>query len=143
MAVGAVANRRPEIMRRTLLITALLLALCGGGIYWAYVASQASRVDQATLLCCPAPVPCNRGPEVLDGFRGEVHPLLTRHAEMEVKASWDCEKVKVGNLLPGLPADLDEVRRLYLAVSVAVPSKSYSERDFSGLLPPEGVNAAG
>ncbi len=134
-------------MRRQLLLCLLVLVLFGGAIYWGYVGTQVANeraeVEQAQGVCCGIPVPTNRGPEVPDGFRGEVHPLLTRHAETEVRAYWDPEKVKTAHLLPGLPADLDPVRRLYLGVGVAVPSQSYSERDFSALLPPEGVTAAG
>src|SRR5438128_583190 len=35
------------------------------------------------------PVALNRGPEVLDGFQGEVHPILQPHGGLEVKAYWD------------------------------------------------------
>src|SRR5262249_10866059 len=31
----------------------------------------------------PTPVALNRGPEVLDGFRGDVHPLLTGQTRLE------------------------------------------------------------
>ena len=131
-------------MRRKILISLLLLTLFCGVIYWAYVGTTASRVDEAAqALACRVPVPNNRGPEVLDGFRGEVHPLLRRSAEMEVKAYWNCEKINIDALLPGLPADLDVVRRLYMALSVDVHAKSYSERDFSGFLPPENVSTTG
>src|SRR5262245_6181167 len=36
----------------------------------------------------PIPVALNRGSEVLDGFRGKVHPLLFGQTRMEVTAYW-------------------------------------------------------
>src|SRR5689334_6436490 len=36
----------------------------------------------------PLPVALNRGPEVLDGFRGDVHPLLHGRTRLEVTAHW-------------------------------------------------------
>lgn len=136
-------------MRRAILISVLLLSAIGFGVGWAIATRE--RVHTATPMChdagpdatCHIPVPNNRGPGVPDGFTGDVHPLLTRHAEMEVKAYWDCEKIPPNHLLPRLPANLDPVRRLYLSVAVDKPTKSYTERDFSKLLPPESVTVVG
>src|SRR5688572_9214477 len=36
----------------------------------------------------PTPVALNRGAEVLDGFRGDVHPLLSGQTRLEVTAHW-------------------------------------------------------
>lgn len=36
----------------------------------------------------PTPVALNRGPEVQDGFRGEVHPLLFGRTRLPVTARW-------------------------------------------------------
>src|SRR5713226_3400071 len=36
----------------------------------------------------PTPVALNRGPEVLDGFRGDVHPLLFGRTRLAVTTQW-------------------------------------------------------
>src|SRR5436305_11406783 len=36
----------------------------------------------------PTPVALNRGPEVGDGFRGDVHPLLFGETRLPVTAQW-------------------------------------------------------
>src|SRR6185312_6572343 len=96
-------REKPEIMRRNFFAFLVLCLACGVG-YWTY-ALIPSSVERQETGCCHAedtalglpndmgpdsrvPVPNNRGPEVVDGFRGEVHPLLHRHAQTEVKAYW-------------------------------------------------------
>ena len=149
-----IPERTDTIVQRKILISLLLVAVCGGIFYGTYErprgksvrdkSVRAVRVEQAELeLSQRVPVPNNRSADVLDGYRGEIHPLLFRHAEMEVKASWDAASVKMSDLLSSRPAQLDEVRRLLVEVRAAVPTKSYSERDFSGFLPPDNVKAAG
>jgi hypothetical protein len=81
----------------------------------------------------PMPVALNRGPEVLDGFRGDVHPLLFGRTSLAVKAQW----TPVGEgrdelhrkLHPTLYAWFTELRP-------AQPEQTYTERDFSAFLPP-------
>src|SRR5438105_14873984 len=36
----------------------------------------------------PTPVALNRGPDVVDGFRGDVHPLLFGTTRLNVTAQW-------------------------------------------------------
>lgn len=134
-------------MRHKTRLVVFLTAVVAGGAYLGYVATRPppNPADDSAQNCpdlgCRVPVPTNRGPEIPDGFSGQTHPLLTRRAELAVTARW--APAGVGPLLPGLPADLDPVRRLFTTVGVAVPTRSYSERDFSPLLPPEGVTTAG
>lgn len=132
-------------MRRKILVALLFLGLACSGMYWAYVQNRPTEVaprlhpeDAELELSARMPVANNRAPEVSDGFRGDVHPLLHGHAQTEVRAYW--EPANVDYMDSRAPFKL---RRLYMDVSEAVPSKSYSERDFSGFLPPENVNAAG
>ncbi len=134
-------------MRRKLVVCLFLCLACAAG-YWAYGRLTApAQPDEAgpdvadgtaPNLDGRVPVPNNRGPEVVDGFRGEVHPLLHRHAQTEVNAYW--VPPNVDHLDPRAPI---EVRELYRYVSAAIPTKSYSERDFSGFLPPENVTTVG
>jgi hypothetical protein len=77
----------------------------------------------------------------VDGFHGEIHPLLHHHFDLPVKADWTI--ANTGRLFPGMPAELNPVRRLYTTLTVAVPTRSYSERDFSALLPPESIQHVG
>jgi hypothetical protein len=80
----------------------------------------------------PTPVALNRGPEVLDGFRGDVHPLLSGSTRMEVSAEWT--PVSEGR---------DELHRklhprLYAwfkNLQPTRPRQTYTEREFSAFLP--------
>lgn len=145
-------------MRRKIVVLSMLVAACGGIFYATYrkpaqapappiqcaAAARAARMEQAELeICGRAPVPVNRGAEVPDGYCNGVHPLLHHHAELEVKAYWNPASVNMSDLLSSRPGQLDEVRRLLMRISAAVPAKSYSELDFSSLLPPASVSAAG
>jgi hypothetical protein len=78
----------------------------------------------------PAAVPVNRPADVPDGFRGGVHPLLRGRTQLEVTAHWTgLENGQVNMKAP------DEVRAWYTGLRPAVPRATYTERDFSALLP--------
>jgi hypothetical protein len=80
----------------------------------------------------PVPVALNRGPEVLDGFRGDVHPLLHGHTELEVTAHW----TKVGEGRDKLQTHVSpEVYAWFTQLQPARPQQIYTERDFSAFLP--------
>jgi hypothetical protein len=129
---------------------ALFVCLACGASYWAYAQIAATlwpnpvRLDfpddpeGQTCAWLPVSVPNNRGPEIVDGFSGEVHPLLHRPAQTEVSASWLGSTSDI--LGPQAPLEL---RQLYINVKPAVPTYSYSERDFSAFLPPENVSTVG
>lgn len=138
-------------MRRIALVSLLFLASACGAGYWAYVQFSAPAVnpiapcldlhsqDPADAeLSFRSPVPNNRGPEVVDGFRGESHPFLHREAQTEVTAYW--VPPKVDRLDPDIPL---EVSRLYREVKVSSPTRSYSEQDFTPFLPPGKVKNVG
>src|SRR5438094_193686 len=117
-------------MRHKALASVLFLAVACSAGYWAYVRNRpAAKIDPLDCPDHPAqlhpadvefssrvPVPNNRGPEVPDGFRGEVHPLLHRPAQTEVTAYW--VPPKIDKFDPAMPP---EVRRLF-AVKEAVPT---------------------
>ena len=147
-------------MRRNILLSLLLFAFFGGIFYITYAGQRKApvkvseppklardaRLEQAKLeLAQRVPVPNNRTAEIPDGYRGEVHPLLTHHSEMEVNADWKPAKVDRSELLSKrtYQPELDVVRDLLLEVGPAIPAKIYSERDFSRFLPPESIKAAG
>ena len=140
-------------MRQKLLVGLIIGLACAAG-YWGYwqVTAPNGRKQAglqpagdgmpscpATGADCRLPVPINRGPEVVDGFHGDIHPLLHAHAPMEVKAYW-VHPADADYLDPTAPP---EMQHLYKDASPAVPTRSYSERDFSPLLPPENVKTAG
>jgi hypothetical protein len=80
----------------------------------------------------PIPVALNRGPEVLDGFRGDVHPLLFGQTQLETTAEW----TPVGKGRDQLHRDLNP--RLYAwftELRPARPRQTYTQRDFSAFLP--------
>lgn len=124
-------------MRRKALGSLLLLTLLGVLIYWGYLA-QVGRQAGPGLADGRVPVPTNRGPEVMDGFSGALHPHLRRHAKLEVTACWQCEHDE--HVLVSVP---HEVRQLFQNLSVAIPTKSYTARDFSALLPPAKLTTVG
>jgi hypothetical protein len=80
----------------------------------------------------PEPVALNRGPEVLDGFRGDVHPLLHGHTRLEVTAQW----TKVGEGRDKLHTHLNHsLYAWFTELHPARPQQTYTERDFSPFLP--------
>jgi hypothetical protein len=81
----------------------------------------------------PVPVALNRGPEVLDGFRGDVHPLLHGRTELEVTAHW----TKVGEGRDKLQTHVSpEVYAWFTQLQPARPQRTYTALDFSAFLPP-------
>src|SRR5205823_5169917 len=80
----------------------------------------------------PTPVALNRGPEVLDGFRGDVHPLLFGQTRLDVSAQW----TPVGKGRDQLHRDLNpKLYAWYTELRPAQPRRTYTERDFSAFLP--------
>src|SRR5579872_803607 len=73
------------------------------------------------------PVANNRGRDVSDGYQGEVHPALHRHAELEVTTNWIFNRNQSGNsgFLHGWPS---EVNDLFMSLQVSNPTKTYTER---------------
>jgi hypothetical protein len=80
------------------------------------------------------PVPTNRGGEILDGFRGDLHPLLFGRAPLEVTAKW----TTVGTGRDHLHLDLHPaLYRWFTDLQPARLRHTYTERDFSAFLPQE------
>src|SRR5262249_25686017 len=122
--------------------------LCGV-VYWGYATQIKPLMDSSTadrpaveLTQAPVdfsqrvPVPTNCGPEVLDGFRGEVHPLL-QPQQLDVTARW--ESTEEGRAFATVPR---HVSSLFKDLRVAIPTRTYDERDFSAFLPQE-INMVG
>jgi len=83
----------------------------------------------------PTPVALNRGPEVLDGFRGDVHPLLFGRTRLEVTAQW----TPVGKGRDQLHVSLNPMLYSWFTeLRPARPRQIYTERDFSAFLPSPG-----
>jgi len=79
----------------------------------------------------PISVPVNRSADVLDGFRGNVHPILHGQTQLEVTAHWaPLEKDRLK-----LPAAPEVVYSWYTELRPSVPQTTYTERDFSAFLP--------
>lgn len=86
----------------------------------------------------PSPVPVNRTADVLDGFRGDRHPLLHGRTRLEVTAHWaplDRRRLKLD------PAP-EVVYSWYTGLRPAAAQTTYTERDFSAFLP-EAVTDVG
>ncbi len=80
----------------------------------------------------PVPVALNRGPDVRDGFRGDVHPLLVGQTRLRVTAHW----TPVGKGRDQLHRTIHP--QLYAWFTDLRPSQSehtYTARDFSAFLP--------
>jgi hypothetical protein len=78
------------------------------------------------------PVSVNRGPEVRDGFRGEVHPMLHGQTRLEVTAHW--APIGKGRGLHRMPAAA-EAYSWFTRLQPAIPKKVYTAREFSAFLP--------
>lgn len=137
-------------MGRKACFTLVLLAFVCGAVYCTYVTlvkpssnQEPSRPDPVAVdFSSRVPVPLNRGPEVADGFRGEVHPVLKRHSKLQVTARWSFDRNQVGS-----PAFLYQwpsaVHDLFQALNVSIPTRTYGERDFSRFLPEKEPGAVG
>jgi len=83
----------------------------------------------------PIPVASNLSPEVRDGFRGDVHPLLHGRTRLEVTAEWS----PVGKGRDQLHAYLNKkIYSWFTELRPARPRQIYTERDFSAFLPSPG-----
>lgn len=77
-------------------------------------------------------VPVNRSADVLDGFRGVVHPLLHGSTRLEVAAHW----APVGKGRDRMHETLHPaVYAWFTNLQPARPRETYTERDFSAFLP--------
>jgi hypothetical protein len=74
----------------------------------------------------------NRGPEVPDGFRGDVHPLLHGPTRLEVTADWS----PVGKGRDRIERTLNPaVYSWFTELKPALPRQTYTAQDFSAFLP--------
>src|SRR5262249_25484697 len=129
-------------------IIVLLAVVCAACVtYWPYLTSSApeEQSDRERALAATAPrehepetVPANRGQDVPDGFRGDVHPLLRGHTKLEVKARW----TPVGKGRDKLDEHLPELYSLFQKAKPARSAIIYTEREFSAFLP-EKIESAG
>jgi hypothetical protein len=130
------------IMRIGRILIVLLGLVCAAAVsYWPY-ASREGPVEEATAAPSqqePGPVPANRGSDVPDGFRGEVHPLLNGHTKLEVKAQWTTISKGRDKLDEYVPPP---VYALFHDVKPAYPTRIYTERDLSVFLP-EKIESVG
>jgi hypothetical protein len=95
-------------------------------------AGQSPAGPKSAGLLQPVPVALNRGPEVRDGFRGEVHPLLSGQTRLEVTAHW----TSVGKGRDQMHRDLHpKLYAWFTELQPAQPRQTYTEREFSAFLP--------
>jgi hypothetical protein len=94
-------------------------------------ASDSNSVSPSASPRKPEPVALNRGPEVLDGFRGDVHPLFHGHTQLQVTAQW----TKVGEGRDKLHTIHSSLYAWFTQLQPAQPQQRYTERDFSSFLP--------
>jgi hypothetical protein len=80
----------------------------------------------------PVPVALNRSAEILDGFRGEVHPLLFGKTRLEVSAEWSPVGKGRGQIERHLKP---HVYSWFTDLQPAQKRHTYTERDFSAFLP--------
>jgi hypothetical protein len=123
-----------------LLVVPLLAILAGAYLIRSYQKKQdpaaaslpwaeSPGAEEAGESYQPTPVSLNRGPEVGDGFQGNVHPLLFGGTGLEVTARWapvgDADRMRD----PALDAWFTNLRP-------AQARQTYTASDFSGFLPP-------
>jgi hypothetical protein len=96
--------------------------------------SPAKRQTKRDAAGTPQPIPValNRGPEVHEGFRGDVHPLLFGRTRLEVTARWS----PVGKGRDQMHRDLNPmIYAWFTELRPARPRQTYTERDLSAFLP--------
>jgi hypothetical protein len=91
------------------------------------------RTDRESVLPHQSvPVALNRSAQVLDGFRGDVHPLLHGRTKLEVTAQW----TPVGKGRDQLHRSVNPiVYAWFTGLAPAQQRQTYTERDFSAFLP--------
>jgi hypothetical protein len=95
-------------------------------------AAQAQAEPDPAAQRTRIPVALNRGPEVLDGFRGDVHPLLHGQTRLKVTAHW----ARVGEGRDRIHRNVHpEVYAWFTELQPARPRHTYTARDFSAFLP--------
>lgn len=79
-------------------------------------------------------VPNNRGPDVADAYTGDVHPMLSGQGPLELTAHWS----PIGTGREQLERQVPEsIYAVFRDLTVDVPRRTYTARDFSPLLPAE------
>jgi hypothetical protein len=78
------------------------------------------------------PVPLNRSPDVMEGYRGELHPLLRRAVPLELSGAWTTVGKGRDKLHLTVPPS---VYALFLNLALASERRTYHGRDLSCLLP--------
>ncbi len=93
--------------------------------------SRSSKLNSG-LSSGPVPVALNRSSEIPNGFRGDVHPLLSGQTRLEVNAEW----TPVGKGRDGLDRSVNPiVYSWFTELRSAEPKRTYTERDLSAFLP--------
>jgi hypothetical protein len=87
-------------------------------------------VQSAPQAHMPVSVRANRGLDVPDGFRGDVHPVLKGPTRLEVTATWT--PIEQSQLKLEAP---EEILNWYAKLRPAVPRATYMAREFSAFLP--------
>ena len=92
---------------------------------------RSSTLD-SRIAAGPIPVALNRGPDVLEGFRGDIHPLLFGKTQLEVTANW----TPIGKGRDGLDRSVVPlVYSWFTDLRPAEPRRIYSAGDCSAFLP--------
>jgi hypothetical protein len=129
-----------------ILIVVLGLGCAFAVTYWPYLNSGESgdadsngtlSASGASALPVPrqqrhSPVLANRSPEVLEGFRGETHPLLYGATILDVNAHWSPVGKGRDKIEERIPP---EAYALYRNVKPAKANAIYTQRDLSVFLP--------
>ena len=140
-------------MARKAFLTLALLALSCGAVAFArwmlveppVVPPRSSQRDPTPLphdFYDRVPVALNRGPEILDGFRGNVHPALSRRAALEVAARWEFERNQ-GDDPAFIRLAPPAARAMFLTLGVTTPTRTYTGRDLSRFLPAKQLGPVG
>ncbi|MBI3412014.1 MAG: hypothetical protein HY040_27095 [Planctomycetes bacterium] len=124
-------------MRLAKVLGAILAFAVIAGVIWILsepkkTAQAEIRVEVSTPARPPIPLDLNRGADILDGFRGEVHPILFGQTRLEVTAYWT-PPGRSGVILDN-PVH-KWMYSLFASPMLARPQQTYNERDFSAFLP--------
>jgi hypothetical protein len=117
-----------------LLVFVLVVAAAIASPVWRHRGATPSAGRPAVTASPTGPdsVPANRGDDVLDGFRGAVHPLLHGKTSLPVAAHWTSLGQGKEQLERRIPLS---VYRMFINLGAAVPNRVYTEHEFSAFMP--------
>ena len=123
-------------MRRYLItVLSIVAAAVVVWVFWPNERRERELAEQhPETLPAPDPVPNNRGTDVGDAFRGDVHPLLAGQQPLEMAAHWSRIGIGREHLEQQVP---EHIYAIFRDLTINEPRHTYTAKELSAFLPPE------